>query len=134
MKTFCVFQACDESGLNRLVDRIVFHVEDGIDYYRHVFRDSEVLFLPDHNEKDDMPESLMFLDPANITVADIEWLRDNQDSYGTPIKDWIQYHANRGDLGITRGLIVRTLDDEVFLNHLFMVELRHVYLNENQPL
>ena len=46
MKTFAVFQACDKHGLNRLVDRIVARVQDGIDYYHKAFSNCEGLFFP----------------------------------------------------------------------------------------
>lgn len=127
MKTYCVFQMCHKNGLNRLVDRITARVQDGIDLYTNRWRFGEVLFLPDHNQKKDMPNSLMFLEPDDITVSDIEWLRNNQDSYGEPIKDMIQRRADNGEFGIYRGICVRVHDDEVFIKHMFLVELRHIY-------
>lgn len=83
--------------------------------------------LPDHNEKEDMPDSLMFLEPDKVTLADIKWLRKNQDCYGEPIKDMIQRHADEGQLGIHRGICVKVHDGEVFVKHPFIIELRHVY-------
>lgn len=127
MRTYCVFQLCDKHGNNRLVDRITASVQDGIDLYTTRWKFGEVLFLPDHNEKEDMPNSLMFLEPDNITVSDIEWLRKNQDYYREPIKDMIQRKADEGQLGIFRGICIRVHDDEVFVKHRFLVELRHVY-------
>lgn len=127
MKTYCVFQMCHKNGLNRLVDRITANVQDGIDLYTNRWRFGEVLFLPDHNQKKDMPDSLMFLDEDNITPADIQWLRDNQDYYGEPIKEMIQRKADSGELGIHRGICVRVDDDDVFIKHMFLVELRHIY-------
>ena len=127
MRTYCVFQLCDKHGDNRLVDRITASVQDGINMYTDHWHCGEVLFLPDHNQKDDMPNSLMFLEPDNITVSDIEWLRNNQDHYGEPIKDMIQRKADEGQLGIFRGICVRIHDGEVFVRHPFIIELRHVY-------
>ena len=127
MRTYCVFQLCDKHGDNRLVDRITASVRDGIDKYTNRWRLGEVLFLPDHNQKKDMPDSLMFLEPDDVTVSDIEWLRANQDCYGEPIKDMIQRKADEGELGIFRGICVRIHDEEVFIRHPFIIELRHVY-------
>lgn len=127
MRTYCVFQLCDKHGNNRLVDRITASVQDGIDMYVNHWHCGEVLFLPDHNEKEDMPHSLMFLEPDNITVSDVEWLRNNQDYYREPIKDMIQRKADEGQLGIFRGICVRIHDGEVFVRHPFIIELRHVY-------
>lgn len=127
MRTYCVFQMCHKNGLNRLVDRITASVNDGVNLYTTRWKFGEVLFLPDHNEKRDMPNLLMFLEPDNITVSDIEWLRNNQDCYGEPIIDRIQRKADEGELGIFRGICVRIHDDEVFIKHMFVVELRHVY-------
>lgn len=127
MRTYCVFQLCDKHGNNRLVDRITASVQDGINLYTTRWKFGEVLFLPDHNEKEDMPNALMFLEPDNVTVSDIEWLRKNQDHYGEPIKDMIQRKADKGQLGIFRGICVRIHDGEVFVRHPFIIELRHVY-------
>jgi hypothetical protein len=87
----------------------------------------EVLFIPDPNEKEDMPENIMFLNSDKLTVSDIEWLRNNQDHYGTPIAERIQRAADNGELGIiTRGICVEVIDDYVSA-HQFIVELRHIY-------
>lgn len=122
-RTYCVFQKCDNHGLNRLVDKISSDIQVGIDYYSRM---GEVLFIPDHNEKEDMPENILFFDKEKLAVSDIEWLRNNQDYYGTPIADWIQREADNGNLGITRGVYVRVIEDYVSA-HPFIVELRHIY-------
>lgn len=122
-RTYCVFQTCDNHGLNRLIDKICGNIQVGIDYYSRM---GEVLFIPDHNEKEDMPENLLFFDKDKLTISDIEWLRNNQDYYGTPIADWIQREADNGNLGITRGIHVRVVEDYVSA-HPFIVELRHIY-------
>lgn len=122
-RTYCVFQKCDDHGLNRLVDKICGDIQVGIDYYSRM---GEVLFIPDHNEKEDMPENILFFDKDKLTVSDIKWLRNNQDYYGTPIAEWIQREADNGNLGITRGIHVRVVEDYVSA-HPFIVELRHIY-------
>lgn len=122
-RTYCVFQSCNDNGLNRLVDKICGDVQIGIDYYSRM---GEVLFIPDHNEKEDIPENIMFFDRNKLTVSDIEWLRNNQDHYGTPIVERIQRAADNGELGITRGIHVKVIDDYVSA-HQFLVELRHIY-------
>ena len=122
-RTYCVFQSCNDNGLNRLVDKICGDVQIGIDYYSRM---GEVLFIPDHNEKEDIPENIMFFDREKLTVSDIEWLRNNQDHYGTPIAEHIQRVADNGELGITRGIHVKVTDDYVSA-HPFIVELRHIY-------
>ena len=122
-RTYCVFQSCNDNGLNRLVDKICGDVQIGIDYYSRM---GEVLFIPDHNEKEDMPKNIMFFDREKLTVSDIEWLRNNQDHYGTPIAEHIQRVADNGELGITRGIHVKVIDDYVSA-HQFLVELRHIY-------
>lgn len=123
IRTYCVFQKCDDYGLNRLVDKICGNVQTGIDYYSRM---GEVLFIPDHNEKEDMPKNIMFLNSDKLTVSDIEWLRANQDHYGTPITECIQRDSDNGELGITRGIHVKVIDDFVSA-HQFLVELRHIY-------
>ena len=123
MRTYCVFQKCDDHGLNRLVDKICGDVQIGIDYYSRM---GEVLFIPDPNEKENMPENIMFLNSDKLTVSDIEWLRNNQDHYGTPIAECIQRAADNGELGITRGIRVKVIDDYVSA-HPFIIELRHIY-------
>lgn len=123
MRTYCLFQKCDDHGLNRLVDKICGDVQIGIDYYSRM---GEVLFIPDHNEKEDMPENIMFFDCDKLTVSDIDWLRNNQDRYGTPIVECIQRDSDNGELGITRGIYVKVIDDYVSA-HPFLVELRHIY-------
>lgn len=123
MRTYCLFQKCDDHGLNRLVDKICGDVQIGIDYYSRM---GEVLFIPDHNEKEDMPENIMFFDSDKLTVSDIDWLRNNQDRYGTPIVECIQRDSDNGELGITRGIYVKVIDDYVSA-HPFLVELRHIY-------
>lgn len=122
-RTYCVFQSCNDHGLNRLVDKICGDVQTGVDYYSRM---GEVLFIPDHNEKEDMPKNIMFLNSDKLTVSDIEWLRANQDHYGTPIAERIQIAADNGELGITRGIHVKVIDDYVSA-HQFIVELRHIY-------
>jgi hypothetical protein len=122
-RTYCVFQSCDDHGLNRLVDKICGDVQIGVDYYSRM---GEVLFIPDPNEKEDMPENIMFLNSDKLTVSDIEWLRNNQDHYGTPIAERIQRAADNGELGITRGIRVKVTDEYVSA-HPFLVELRHIY-------
>lgn len=122
-RTYCVFQTCDNHGLNRLVDKICGDVQIGVDYYSRM---GEVLFIPDHNEKKDMPENIMFFDSDKLTVSDIEWLRANQDHYGTPIAESIQRDSDNGELGITRGIHVKVTDKYVSA-HSFLVELRHIY-------
>lgn len=123
IRTYCVFQKCDDHGLNRLVDKICGDVQIGVDYYSRM---GEVLFIPDPNEKKDMPENIMFFNSDKLTVSDIEWLRANQDHYGTPIAERIQRAADNGELGITRGIHVRVIDEYVSA-HPFIVELRHIY-------
>ena len=122
-RTYCVFQSCDDHGLNRLVDKICGDIQIGIDYYSRM---GEVLFIPDHNEKEDMPKNIMFFNSDKLTVADIDWLRNNQDHYGTPIAERIQRALDGGELGITRGIHVKVIDDYVSA-HPFIVELRHIY-------
>lgn len=122
-RTYCVFQSCDDHGLNRLVDKICGDVQIGVDYYSRM---GEVLFIPDHNEKEDIPENIMFFSSDKLTVSDIEWLRANQDHYGTPIAECIQRDSDNGELGITRGICVKVIDDYVSA-HQFIVELRHIY-------
>lgn len=122
-RTYCVFQSCDDHGLNRLVDKICGDIQIGVDYYSRM---GEVLFIPDHNEKEDMPKNIMFFNSDKLTVSDIEWLRANQDHYGTPITECIQRDSNNGELGITRGVHVKVIDDYVSA-HSFLVELRHIY-------
>lgn len=131
MRTYCVFQACDNHGYNRLVDRITASVQDGVDRYKS-WTHGEVLFLPNcFSRDDDVPKNIQFFEPDALTVADIEWLRANQDTCGSvfkdPIVDKIQRDANKGKLGIFRGICVRVHDDEVLVKHMFLVELRHVY-------
>lgn len=123
MRTYCVFQKCDDYGQNRLVDKICGNLQTGIDYYSRM---GEVLFIPDHNEKEDMPENVRFFNSDKLTISDIEWLRNNQDYYGTPIAECIQRDADSGKLGITRGISVRVIDDFVFARQ-FIVELSHIY-------
>ena len=123
MRTYCVFQSCDDHGLNRLVDKICGDVQIGVDYYSRM---GEVLFIPDHNEKKDMPENIMFFNSDKLTVSDIEWLRANQNRYGTSIVECIQRDSDNGELGITRGVHVKVIDDYVSA-HSFLVELRHIY-------
>ena len=129
MKTYAVFQACDERGLNRLVDRIVSRVQDGIDYYHKAFCNCEVLFFPNcWDLYEDAPESLEFFEPDNVTSKDIQWLRDHQSKYGRSIPDRIQNDCDLGNLGLTRGICVHVEPDgEVIIKHTFIVELRHVY-------
>ena len=130
MKTYAVFQTCDKTGLNRLVDRIVSRVQDGINFYHKAYRTSEVLFFPNcWNIYEDAPESLKFFEPDNVTAQDIQWLRDHQILYGnTSIPDKIQNDCDLGYLGLTRGICVHVKpDEEVFIKHKFIVELRHVY-------
>lgn len=122
-RTYCVFQKCDDHGLNRLVDKICGDVQTGIDYYSRM---GEVLFVPDHNEKKDIPKNIMFFDSDKLTVSDIEWLRNNQDRYGTPIAECVQRASDSGELGITRGIHVKVIDGYVSA-HPFLVELRHIY-------
>lgn len=122
-RTYCVFQSCDDHGLNRLVDKICGDIQIGVDYYSRM---GEVLFIPDHNEKEDMPKNIMFFNSDKLTVSDIEWLRANQDHYGTPITECIQRDSDNGELGITRGIHVKVIDDYVSA-HSFLVELRHIY-------
>lgn len=122
-RTYCIYQSCNDHGLNRLVDKICGDVQVGIDYYSRM---GEVLFIPDHNEKEDMPKNIMFFDSDKLTVSDIEWLRNNQDYYGIPIAERIQRASDNGELGITRGIHVKVTDDYVSA-HPFIVELRHIY-------
>lgn len=135
-RTYCVFQSCNETrkeGKNgelivtasRFLDKITTDVQVGIDMYKKIY-EGEVLFIPDHNEKEDMPENVRFFDSDKLTVSDIEWLRNNQDHYGTPITECIQRAADNGELGITRGIHVKVIDDYVYA-YQFIVELRHVY-------
>lgn len=136
-RTYCVFQSCNETrkeGKNgelivtasRLLDKITSDVQVGIDMYKKIYK-GEVLFIPDHNEKEDMPENIRLFDSDKLTVFDIEWLRNNQDHYGTSIAECIQRAADNGELGIiTRGISVKVIDDFVSA-HQFIVELRHIY-------
>lgn len=98
-RTYCVFQSCNETRkegkngelivtANRLLDKITTDVQVGIDMYKKIYK-GEVLFIPDHNEKEDMPENVRLFDSDKLTVSDIEWLRNNQDHYGTPIAEYI---------------------------------------------
>lgn len=128
MKTYAVFQTCDKHGLNRLVDRIVSRVQDGIDYYHKAFRDCEVLFFPNCWQfYEDAPECLEFFEPDSVTSKDVQWLRDHQFEYGQSISDRIQNGCDQGHLGLTRGICVYVDSEEVFIKHKFIVELRHVY-------
>lgn len=135
-RTYCVFQSCNETrkeGKNgelivtasRLLDKITTDVQVGIDMYKKSYK-GEVLFVPDPNEKEDIPENVRFFDSDKFTVSDIEWLRNNQDCYGTPIAECIQRDSDNGELGITRGICVKVIDDYVSA-HQFIVELRHIY-------
>lgn len=136
-RTYCVFQSCNETrkeGENgelivtasRLLDKITTDVQVGIDMYKKIYK-GEVLFVPDPNEKEDMPENVRLFDSDKLTVSDIEWLRNNQDHHGTPIAEYIQRAADNGKLGIiTRGICVKVIDDYVSA-HQFIVELRHIY-------
>ena len=131
MRTYCVFQKCDKHGNNRLVDRITASVQDGVDRYKS-WTHGEVLFLPKTFGYDsNVPRNIQFLEPGLLTPADIDWLRDNQFNctsiLGDPIIDTIQRKADSGELGIFRGICVRVHDNEVFVKHIFLVELRHVY-------
>lgn len=122
-RTYCVFQSCDDHGLNRLVDKICTNVQTGIEYYS---RRGEVLFIPDFNTKEDMPENIMFFNSDKLTVSDIEWLRSNQNLYGISIAEGIQIDANNGALGITKGIVATVIDDYVLAKP-FIMELRHIY-------
>lgn len=135
-RTYCAFQSCNETrkeGKNgelivtasRLLDKITTDVQVGIDMYKKIYK-GEVLFIPGPNEKEDIPENVMLFDSDKFTVSDIEWLRNNQDHYGTPIAECIQRDSDNGELGITRGICVKVIDDFVFA-HQFIVELRHIY-------
>lgn len=135
-RTYCAFQSCNETrkeGKNgelivtasRLLDKITTDVQVGIDMYKKIYK-GEVLFIPDPNEKEDIPENVMLFDSDKFTVSDIEWLRNNQDHYGTPIAECIQRDSDNGELGITRGICVKVIDDFV-IAHQFIVELRHIY-------
>lgn len=136
-RTYCAFQSCNETrkeGKNgelivtasRLLDKITTDVQVGIDMYKRIYK-GEVLFIPDHNEKEDMPENVRLFDSDKLTVSDIEWLRNNQDHYGTPIAECIQRASDNGELGIiTRGICVKVIDDYVSA-HQFIIELRHIY-------
>lgn len=135
-RTYCAFQSCNETrkeGKNgelivtasRLLDKITTDVQVGIDMYKKIYK-GEVLFIPDHNEKEDMPENVRLFDSDKLTVSDVEWLRNNQDYYGTPITECIQRAADNGEFGITRGICVKVIDDYVSA-HQFIVELRHIY-------
>lgn len=135
-RTYCVFQTCDETrkeGRNgelivtasRLLDKITTDVQVGIDMYKKAYR-GEVLFVPDPSEKEDMPKNIMFFNRHKLTVSDIEWLRANQDRYGTPIAECIQRASDNGELGITRGICVN-VEGNYISAHQFIVELRHIY-------
>lgn len=138
-RTYCVFQSCHDRRTvehdgkvtnivshGRLVDKITTDVQVGIDMYKRIHK-GEVLFIPDHNEKDDMSENLVSLDEHNLTLQDIEWLRANQDCYGTPIQEYIQQLADNGSLGIPHyGIAFKIFNDEVYA-HKFLIELRHIY-------
>lgn len=135
-RTYCVFQSCNETrkeGKNgelivtasRLLDKITADVQVGIDMYKKIYK-GEVLFIPDHNEKEDMPENVRLFDSDKLTISDIEWLRNNQDCYGTLIAECIQRDSDNGELGITRGICVKVINDYVSA-HQFIVELRHIY-------
>ncbi|MBO7636782.1 MAG: hypothetical protein J6S89_09410 [Paludibacteraceae bacterium] len=139
MRTYCVFQKCDKHGYNRLVDRITTSVQDGINRYKSWTR-GEVLFLPNcfgYDYDSNVPKNIQFFEPDALTVADIEWLRAYQDNSGTifkdPIVDKIQRYANKGKLGIFRGICVRVHESQVLVQHMFLVELRHVYDDNTFP-
>ena len=94
--------------------------------YKRIY-DGDFLFIPDHNEKDDMPENILHLNERKLTLQDIDWLRANQDYYGTPISDYIQELADDGSLGIPHyGIVYKIFNNEVYA-HKFIIELRHIY-------
>jgi hypothetical protein len=135
-RTYCVFQSCHETReegkdgklivtASRAVDKITTDVQVGIDMYEETYK-GEVLFVPDPNEKEDIPKNIRLFDCDKFTISDIEWLRNNQDHYGIPIAERIQRAADNGELGITRGIHVKVIDDYVYA-YQFIVELRHIY-------
>lgn len=125
MRTYCVFQSCDKHGLNRLVDKICANVQDGLDWYKSWTR-GEILFLPTKFGEEEVPDSLMFFKPDDVTPSDVEWLRQHQD-YNSGYPELIQEYADKGYLGIFRAIAVRVHDDEVFIKSSFLIELRHIY-------
>lgn len=137
-RTYCVFQTChdtrtieqDGKTINitshgRLVDKITTNVQVGINMYQKIYK-GEVLFVPDHNEKEDMPEHVLSLNEKSLTLEDIEWLRANQDHYGIPIQEYVQRKSDNGDFGMIHGFVVKTYCGEVSA-HQFMIEFRHIY-------
>lgn len=138
-RTYCVFQMCHDKrtvehdgkttnivSYGRLLDKITTSVQVGINMYKRIY-DGEVLFVPDHNEKEDMPENLLHLDENKLTLQDIEWLRANQDCYGEPIQEYLQRRADEGRLGIPYyGIVYKILNGEIYA-HKFLIEFRHIY-------
>jgi hypothetical protein len=138
-RTYCVFQMCHDKrtvehdgkttnivSYGRLVDKITTSVQVGINMYKRIYH-GDVLFVPDHNDKEDMPENLLYLDDDKLTLQDIEWLRANQDCCGMPIPEYIQQLADDGSLGIPHyGIVYKIFNNEVYA-HKFIIELRHIY-------
>ena len=125
MRTYCVFQHCDKRGENRLVDKICANVQFGLDWYKSWTR-GEILFLPRILGEEDVPHSLEFFEPDEVTPEDIEWLRNHQ-GWHTGYPELIQRYAEEGKLGIFRAISVKVEDEEVFIKASFLIELRHIY-------
>lgn len=138
-RTYCVFQMCHDKrtvehdgkttnivSYGRLLDKITTSVQVGINMYKRIYH-GDVLFIPDHNDKEDMPENLLHLDDDKLTLQDIEWLRANQDCCGMPISEYIQQLADDGSLGIPHyGIVYKIFNNEVYA-HKFIIELRYIY-------
>lgn len=125
MRTYCVFQYCDKRGENRLVDKICANVQFGLDWYKS-WTKGEILFLPKVLDEEDVPHSLEFFEPDEVTPEDIEWLRNHQ-GWSTGYPELIQRYAEEGKLGIFRAIAVKVHDGEVFIKASFLIELRHIY-------
>ncbi len=128
MKTYCVFQAVNNQGENRLIDRICAHVDDGFAYYASIYDGADVLLIPNWSLHDDMPKCFTHASKyPTATRKDIEWLKSNQHDYGYPFKDIIRERCDLGKLGIQHGVIFTNYDKSVHVLHRFIIELRHVY-------
>lgn len=128
MKTYCVFQAVNNLGENRLIDRICARVEDGFTFYASIYDGADVFIIPNWSLQEDTPEC--FHNPRNYSKAtreEIEWLRAHQNTYGWSFKDAIQSRCDSGNLGIYHGIVVTNYDESVHICHRFIIELRHVY-------
>lgn len=132
MKTYAIAQKCDKHDLNRLIDRISGNAQSILDWYKKTFHCDLVLLFERKYPNDDIPDNLMFFEPKKLTFKDIEWLRRHQKRYGMSFVDSIQYDMDNGNFGIFNGICVSTVKDidgrdAVYVQHTFLIELRHVY-------